>query len=1059
MKTTGIARISGILSALLSIQPLAAAPEPTAIVTFKDDHTGLTILRAEVSLPQPGFWMPAANEGAVGPGLGEVFLSASPEAAVALEGRRMARHKEQQEIARESWPLNQLGWVLSDYPAKHDGKVPQSIDDCGTMLSDEGRKQLAEKFHLLDDLSIHHGQPTDQSRVIAFETAPLVDDGKHWVLLSNGITERRAIAPELANLEGVKIQARRKVPADATAADYAILARVLDLKPAKITLKNNLTEMTLELTIDPSKAVPGGNRKVLTEWAQHRLWAMPLTSEGMSSAILPNWYRQAPELYGCDPGSLVLPRRSQWQQQRQGRTTDIFNVLGGRAAITETLQMQDIDTPGAPQAEPDKKKHADPSATVPLAEIKGVEVKSHPFEEMLGGQPGGRIELAEVIPADHLFAYFPKPAGLISWLDGGAEFLFNAGSSATGRSLQYGLSERYLAALGMNRDWMRRLLDSGAIEEIAIAMPDLFLIDGTDITTVARLKNPALAATLLQLLGIGGLDTPVVRKGAHGAASHWARRGDLLVVSTSAAELGQVLKLQGDGGKGSLGRSAELRYMLTKLPLKDSTRAFVYLSDPFIRRLVSPATKIAQHRRITARAEMEALVAGSLLYQLDGHQDKPDAKTLIDQHYLTAPRIATDAALDLENGALSPTFGPLPRMKPLAALNLTTASKREAEAYGQYLANYNNFWRRFFDPIALRIDQPDAATYELSVFILPLIDNSIYNGIREIIAGGQGAPPLQIPVIEPEPVAILSANLNDETWTKVGGDMLEGFTRRIGFDTAILDSLGPDIHLTLADTDPILEMGSGELTHAFGPMGRGDEMIAIPALVSMLTRPTALCVGLTDPAAVRRGLDNSVGIKSDLGGSEVTGSLYKVSNREGWIYQISFFDMITLRLGIEVQDRFLVIRNMPLTTPFRITGMKPASQPDAQLSLSPRACRLQLPALFASAAERERNAAFNGICDLQPLLMTGTRTVPEAAAQLKSWFGFQPAHPAGGSWTWDGRQMTSTRYGTICQPTQPDYQKDSREFGLLRQVEAAEVGMRFEQDGLRTTARWTLRKR
>jgi len=1057
MKTKRIARTFSILFALGSLQPLVAGPEPTEIVTFKDENTGLTVLRAKVSLPLPGFWMPSTREGVAEPGLSEIYLAASQAAAEALEGRRMARHKELEEIAQGAWPLNHLGWVLSEYPAKHHGKAPKSIDDLGTKLTDDGRKQLAEKFHIMDDLAIDPKLPMDKARVIAFETAPPADDGKHWVLLSNGMTERRAIAPELSNLQGVKIQARHKASADSSFADYAILARVLGQKPAKIELQNHLTGKTLEISLDPSKAAPG-DRKVLTEWAQQRMWSLPLAGEGTASAILPHWYSQAADLYGCDPASLVVDHRSQWQRQRQGRSTDIFNVFGGRAAITETLQMQDIDTPPAPAAKPDKKKRAAQPATVPIAEIKGVEVKSHPFDEMLGDQPGGRIALADVIPADHLFAYFPKPAGLISWLDGGAEFLFNAGSSATGRSLQYGLSDRYLAALGMNREWMKRLLDSGAIEEIAIAMPDLFLIDGTDITAVARLKNPTIAATLLQLLGIGNLDHPVARKDARGATSHWVRRGDLLVVSTSAAELDRVVKLQADAGKGSLGRSAELRYMLTKLPIKDSTRAFVYLSDPFIRHLVGPETKIAQHRRINARAEMEALVAGSLLYQLDG-RDNPTAKDLIDTHYVPVPLIATDAALDPESGAVSATFGPLPRMNPLSALNITTASAREADAYRQYLANYNTFWRRFFDPIALRIDQPDPATYELSVFILPLIDNSIYNGIRNIVASGQSAPPLQIPVIEPEPVAMLSMNLNDETWIKIGGDMLGEFTRRIGFDTAILDSLGPDIHLTLADTDPILEMGSGELANAFGPVSRENEMIMIPALVSMLTRPTALCVGLTDPAAVRSGLDNSVGIKSDIAGSDVTGSLYKIADRQGWIYRINFFDMMTLRLGIEVQDRFLVIRNMPLTTPFKVTGMKPASQPDAQFTLSPRACRLQLPALFASAAERERAAALGGISDLQPLLMTGSRTVPDAAAKLKSWFGFQPAHPAGGTWNWDGRQLSSSRYGTLYKPTQPDYQNGSRDFGLLRKVEAAEIGMRFEQDGLRTTARWSLRLR
>ena len=54
--------------------------------------------------------------------------------------------------------------------------------------------------------------------------------------------------------------------------------------------------------------------------------------------------------------------------------------------------------------------------------------------------------------------------------------------------------------------------------------------------------------------------------------------------------------------------------------------------------------------------------------------------------------------------------------------------------------------------------------------------------------------------------------------------------------------------------------------------------------------------------------------------------------------------------------------------------------------------------------------------------------------------------------------MKSDRYGTFRQPTQPDYQTGTRDFGLLRKVDGVEVGMRFESDGLRTTARWQLRR-
>jgi hypothetical protein len=1046
MKTKWIASAIMVLGGCFFMISPAAGQGVTSIVRYHDENTGLTVVRGNVSLSVPGYWFVDQGSG-VGSGLSEVFLGATPEAYALLSGRRMARRDEQQEIARASWPLSQLGWRLREFAGKHDGRAPQSLEELGDELNAETRTQLLGNFHVTEDLRINSEQLAGESRVVAFEKAPLVDDGKHWVLLSNGNIERRAISPELATASGVTIQPRRKpVPEpDVKLADYVIHARVLKDEPARIGLKNSLTGETTEVMLDPAKATPG-EREVLGEWAFRRMLALPLGSGGMASTILPHWYRQAPALYGFDPASLAqvqdFPGRG-----RRGGTTGIFNVLGGRAAIEETLQLQDIEAPQAPDSG---------SASTPLGAIKGVEVNSHPFEEMLGNKEGGRIELAEVIPADRFFAYFPQPAGLVSWLDGGARFLFDAGSSATGRSLEYGLSERYIAALGMNRAWMRRLLDSGAVEEIAITMPDLFLIDGTELTAVARLRNPLIAAELLKLLGIGNLDSPAVRWNLHRGKSYWAMRGDLLIVSSDSGELNKVLEIQAAGGKGSLGRSAELRYMLTKLPLRDSTRAFVYLSDPFIRRLVGPETKIAQHRRIRARGEMEALVAGSLLHRLDGH-DSATAADLIGSRYVSAPRVAVDAVLDADSGVVSQTFGALPRMNSLMDLGITEATSQEAAAYQLYLENYNRYWRRFFDPIALRLDQPDPATYELSVFILPLIDNSIYNSVREIVAGEQDGVPLKVPVIEPEPVARLSMKLREEVWVETGGEMLGNFARQVGFDTSLLDFLGPDIHIALADADPIIEMGSGELVSAFGPMN-GSEMVMIPALVSMFTRPTAVCIGLSDPAAVRRALDNSVGRKSDIfGGSDVSGSLYKVTGREGWVYRISFFDLMTLRLGVEVQDRFLVIRNMPLTSSFQITGTMESSQPGAQISVSPKACRMQLPALFASAAEQEREAAFGGIATLLPLLVTGSESIGDAAAKHQAWFGFRPVHPAGGGWAWDGRQVTSDRYGTIHQPTQPDYQTGSREFGLLRKVDGAEVSMKFEEDGLRTTARWKLR--
>jgi hypothetical protein len=1074
MKTSTM--LAGLFLCLGTVPVFAAGHEATTMARYDDESTGLAILRAEVSLPSPGYWF--IRPGSVGAALplAEIFLKPTGEAEVLLSGRRTAENDERDEMNRGGRPLSSLYRRIQRHTKKHGDKQPESLEDIDDKHHGGTDKTLRENYHILFDVRITQRDPgvrrksQKNAAIFGFETKPPINDGKHWVLLADGRTERREINQKLFAKHGATLTPGRTPWAKLSErqlkeADYLVYARIRGKGEMEIEVENSLSGDTTSVRIDPSKAAPG-KREMLGKWATQRMWSLPLHRQAADSTILPHWWKQAPALYGVEEDEVSLlasPRR----RGRRGATSNVFGVLGGRAAIRETLQMQAIApnvpapvpriAPGGEEAKQEKEPDLSP---VPISEITGVEVKSHPFEEMLGDQQGGRIELAEVIPVDRLLAYFPQPKGLVGMLDGGAEFLFQAGSSATGRSLEYGLADRYLASLGMDRTWMRRLLDSGAIEETAIAVPDLFFIDGSELTVVARLKNPMIAGGLLRLLGIKDLSERTTHEGSNGEISHWARRDDLLIISSDGGEMDKVLALHAAKGEGSLGRSAELRYMLTKLPLQESTRAFVYLSDPFIRQLVGPQTKISQYRRIHARSEMEGLVAGSLLHRLDGHKTPADAAELIAKGYVAAPKFAVDAKLDPELGAVSETFGALPRMNSLSDLAITEATAEEAAAYANYLTNYKRFWRRFFDPIALRVDQPDPAGYELSVFILPLIDNSLYGGLRQFIAGNEQDTPLRVPQIEPEPVATLSVNLREEAWVEMTGDFGEELAGQIGLDSMIFDLLGPDLHLAIADGDPILEMGSGELTGMFGVGGgMDDEMFMIPALVSMFTRPTALCVGLTDPDTVRRILNNAVGVESGLMADDfVNGSLYKIAGRDGWVYRIDFFGVIKLRLGVEIQDRFLVIRNQPLSTPFQITGVSEAAQPGARMAVSPTACRRQLPALFASAAEREREAALGGISHLHPLLATGASSIEDAADTHKSWFGFRPVHPRGGEWAWDGEEMSSNRYGKSYEPTQPDYTNGDREFGLLRRVNRVEVNMRFEDDGLRTTARWQLRK-
>lgn len=209
---------------------------------------------------------------------------------------------------------------------------------------------------------------------------------------------------------------------------------------------------------------------------------------------------------------------------------------------------------------------------------------------------------------------------------------------SVGNSLHYGVNDRYFARLGVDGAWVKTLLKSRAVAEIGLVFSDLFLLDGTDLTALMRVPRLSLFKPLLKLCGVHGLsdDNIVTKDLPDGKQAFWARRGGLLFISTRQDELKRALALRAADGAGSLGQSAEFRYMLTQLPLTEKTRAYAYFSDPFIRRLVGPEVKLAQLRRLQARSQLESISAAALLYQVDGHSKPPTLETLRTLGYLPA---------------------------------------------------------------------------------------------------------------------------------------------------------------------------------------------------------------------------------------------------------------------------------------------------------------------------------------------------------------------------------------------------------------------------------------
>ncbi len=1033
----------------------------------------LHVYVGNISLPADGLWTVRAPEKENR--IRELYLAPTQPTRLRQLGDRMYAALEQRQIQNGRWQV-QMGFeACRQFAQEGEGFGPGSISE---LAADKRWEHLSGRWDaahwrsrpladLIDHASlegpfvqlvpevqfqfsepkevrgtVRQTVPSENRAVLAFELRPFVDDGKHWVLYTDGNCERVEIDADLigsqqAKIRPVVLRDQMKAAANRPNLDYRIVL-IADHPVAdsmELKVYNQVLDERLEIHWDTAEGseVPGQELREAISDARRSAWG-PYLYAG-AGGVLSVWDNSG------EADEPANPRRS----------LSMFSVLGGRAAIEETLQLQQIAV-----------TDSDESRSIDVDSLKGVKVTSHPFEEMLDGQSGGHLEMARYVPTDRFFLYIGKPESIPALLDAGAPFIASVGTTLTGNCLQYNLESRYLQRLGMTRDWVDAVLKSGMTSEMALFAPDLFFIDGTDVTIVAKLRQPQLLRQLLGLLGASELKTDSVLEipTVTGEPAYMALRDDFLFASTNRGELDQSIELFEHQGEGSLGDSAEFRYMLTKLDVSEQTRLYAYFSDPFVRRLVGPRVKIGQRRRVLAKARMEAVTARAMLARLDG-QSTESLDDLVSGGYVPKAWQREGLSMNASGLVSSQHYDTLPRMRTLPAVPLDDVTPAEAEAYRLYVENYENYWRRFFDPIAIRLDEVGTDQLELSTFILPLVDNSIYNGLRLILAHQDDGTTLTVPIVEPTPVMQFSANLKEFAWQQVAGNFSEFFTRYSGASPAMLDDFGPSVHVAIFDADPIIAMGSGDIFGAFGSdvlRGGGNEMLMLPVALSMLTRPCSIMVETKSPERTSQYLRQAAlaGIARENRGRGFNTSFYQVDDRDEWVWTMDIFGVVKLRYGVEVVGKYLVIRNIPWSSDDKVVSVVPAQLNAASLQASPSACKEQLPGLFAAASDANRQAVMSGLGRLYPFMLSGADSVDEAATQHQRLFGFYPRHLDDDQWIWKDYRMVSEDYGEPTRQRQPAFDPQ-QPFGLMNRIDSIELNMQFEEDGLRSTVRWRLR--
>jgi hypothetical protein len=465
----------------------------------------------------------------------------------------------------------------------------------------------------------------------------------------------------------------------------------------------------------------------------------------------------------------VAPRRNERVSQ-----VDLFSLFTGALAVQESLQLDAMrgQRPGR-GPRPGGPDHEHPVA---VTDLKGPTIKSHPWEKMLAGKKPDVGPLARCVPDDYYFIEFRSLTKMLDAMDltdlWGTHLFNQAGRDA--RTQQVG--ERLKEQLALETNPLLRPVYDLVVDGAAVTGSDLFLREGSDVTLVFRMKNaetfkgrmdgflarserahPEAKKTTGEYLGVPyvHLSTPDRAVSVYSAYP----TANLHVRSNSQVAFERVLQaVHGKGPDGKavtrLGDTAEFQYIRTLMPRGAKEEdGFVYLSDPFIRRLMGPAVKLTERRRMLCYNHVRMLGHAMLLYRTEqgkpatSLEDLDKGKCLPGKFNEGLYACPDGGKYSLMADGTTPVcshHGHARFLTPCCERPVSRVTTEEADEYRAFLNEYNQYWRMYFDPIALRL-QITPQRYRMETIVLPLIDNSIYTQLAASL-GGEPEPLDALPV-------------------------------------------------------------------------------------------------------------------------------------------------------------------------------------------------------------------------------------------------------------------------------------------------------------------------
>jgi hypothetical protein len=489
-----------------------------------------------------------------------------------------------------------------------------------------------------------------------------------------------------------------------------------------------------------------------------------------------------------------------------GRRIEVVGLGGGAREVQDSLQLEallpavgielkEFDPPRF-QAEEKKeeekkddekkddakdakepKEEAKPvkEAAVPLKELEGPDAKSQPWKQLLAARNPAVSLLSRSVPVDGWFIEVRSPGKAFAMLEQSREWTDYLATQTFADAADPRVVPRLLRQLLLDVD-PKQSLDLGrAVGAIALTGGDLALDAGSDLTILAEVKDAALFRSVVD----PAFDQAVKAglKWVHGKHAGVAYRGvtgadctirvylaeptpGLHVRSNSLPGLKRVLDVIAKKS-GALGDSDEFRHVRTLMPLGAAEEdGILYLSDPYLRRMVSAPARLVERRRAVGLSHLRLIGHAAELYATQFGK-KPASLRDIEKSGLS-PIFNVGPFASPFGGAYSLSadglvgvcsiLGTVDAPTPISELPHSDATPQEAKLYREFAKESSE--SKTFDPIVCRLGITPTKL-RLETLVLAKTDDPVYKAMAEWLAG----PPVRLDALPVPNKNLFSINL------------------------------------------------------------------------------------------------------------------------------------------------------------------------------------------------------------------------------------------------------------------------------------------------------------